>query len=147
MEVTNHGRETSTAILGTLLLLITAACSSKDYVEVPIHPASGKLMIAGQPGYGAYITFHPVGDVGMSKGNKPFARVARDGSFQVTTYDTADGAPVGDFKVTIYWPEDPEARGPSPDRLKGRYADPDASELVARIEPGNNTNLQWNIGG
>jgi hypothetical protein len=100
-------------------------CSDKSYVEVAVHPVKGTLHTQGEPLYGAYLTFHPQGDVGMTKGNKPFARVEQDGSFQVTTYDTSDGAPAGSYAVTIYWPEDPESRGFSPDRLKEKFANPE----------------------
>ena len=81
----------------------------------------------------------------MAKGNKPFARVSEDGTFAVTTYDTGDGAPAGEFKVTVYWPADPDARGPSPDRLKGRYRDPESTALVATFVEGENAPLEWDL--
>jgi hypothetical protein len=119
----------------TLALLSAMLCSCrKSYQEVSVYPTSGKVTVKAVPAVGAYVTFHPEGDVGMTKGNKPFARVDKDGAFQVTTYDTNDGAPVGDYRVTVYWPENPDARGPSPDRLKGKYADPATTPLKATID-------------
>ena len=83
------------------LLAFFSSCSSNDYAEVPVVPLSGKLTVSGEPAYGAYITFHPIGDIGMTRGNKPFARVQADGTFQVTTYDTNDGVPAGVFNATV----------------------------------------------
>jgi hypothetical protein len=120
----------------TLALLSTTLCSCrKSYQEVSVYPTSGKVTVKTVPAVGAYVTFHPEGDVGMTKGNKPFARADKDGAFQVTTYETHDGAPQGDYRVTVYWPENPDARGPSPDRLKGKYANPATTPLKATIDP------------
>ena len=119
-----------------LAFVSLSSCQHKSYVEVAVYPTSGTVRFKGEPAYGAYLTFHPDGDVGITKGNKPFGRAAKDGTFQVTTYDTNDGAPAGEYRVTVVWPEDPEARGPSPDRLKGKYADPQSTPLRATVEAG-----------
>ena len=52
--------------------------------------------------------------------------VQSDGSFHLTTFATRDGAPVGDFALTVTWPG-PRVKGqgedePGPDRLQQRYA-------------------------
>jgi hypothetical protein len=127
------------------LCLCCSACGEPDYQEVPIHPAAGKITVGGKPAFGAVVVFHPQGDVGMSKGNKPFAAVAEDGSFQATTYVTGDGAPAGDYVVTVIWPQDPHARGPSPDRLRGRYATPEKSDLKVTIGEGENNLPTWEL--
>ena len=133
--------------IGILLVicLVCSACGEPSYQEVPVYPAAGQITVKGKPAYGAVVVFHPQGDVGMTKGNKPFAMVAEDGSFQATTYVTGDGAPAGDYIVTVVWPEDPHARGPSPDRLRGRYATPERSDLKATIGPEENNLPPWNL--
>ena len=131
-----------------LILFIGLAfvgCSDNDFAEVPVQPVSGKLLVKGQPAYGAYIVFHPADSVGMTKGNKPFARVAQDGTFTITTYNSNDGAPIGDFNVTITWPEEPESRGPSPDRLKGRYETPEKSGLNVHIDSDTRELPAWDL--
>ncbi|XZE51640.1 hypothetical protein SH139x_003301 [Planctomycetaceae bacterium SH139] len=134
-------------LLSILALGVTLACgcSREDYAEVPVHPLQGSLFIDGAPAYGAYVTFHPAANVGMTKGNKPFARVDKDGRFTVTTYNSGDGTPVGSYQVTIIWPEDPEARGPSPDRLKGRYATTDKSELSVQVDATTKELPKWEL--
>lgn len=132
-------------LLSTGILFVCTACSDKDYVEVPVYAVQGKLTAKGEPAYGAYISLHPTEDVGLKKGNKPFARVEKDGTFQLTTYDSNDGAPAGNFVATVYWPQDPEARGFSPDRLKGKYSKPETSKLRVTIEPGTNQLQAWDL--
>ncbi len=121
----------------TLAFLIhtLVGCSSD---RVPVHPTKGRILVDGQPAYGAIVAFHPVGDVGL-KGHKPFARANKEGHFEVNTYDTGDGVPSGEYKVTVIWPENPEARGPSPDRLKGRYAKPEDTTIQVEIQKSETT--------
>lgn len=135
---------------GTLLLLATTCLSagcgrSQDYQETPVYPTSGIVTVNGEPAAGAYILFYPDGDVGLTKGNKPFARVQDDGLFEVTTYNTADGAPAGNYRVTIIWPEDPDARGSSPDRLQGRYSRLGDSGLTATVLEPNTVLPPWEL--
>ncbi|UUO07062.1 hypothetical protein M4951_01820 [Blastopirellula sp. J2-11] len=123
-----------------------SACSSKPaWQETPVYPTSGSVSVKGKSAYGAVVIFHPQGDVGMTKGNKPYAKVAEDGSFEVTTYVSGDGAPAGEYVITIIWPKNPNARGPSPDRLRGRYAIVEKSELKASIQAGDNLLPQWDL--
>ena len=138
---------TFSACLITSICLFATGCGGNDYQEVPIYPLSGSLFVNGMPAHGAYLTFHPGDNVGLSKGNKPFARVGEDGVFQVTTYDTGDGAPAGSFQVTVYWPEDPNARGPSPDRLRGKFASPENSPLTPNISATTKVLDRWDLEG
>ena len=62
------------------------------------------------------------------------------------------GALAGEYIVTIIWPEENtstaismEAPPPPPDRLKGRYADPEKSKLTAVIKSGPNKLEPFNI--
>lgn len=132
-------------LLTCVLAICLCGCDEDDYAEVPVQPVTGKLLVKDRPAYGAYIVFHPSDSVGLTKGNKPFARASEDGSFTVTTYTSGDGVPQGDFKVTVIWPGNPEARGPSPDRLKGRYATPERSGLDVRINADTKELPTWDL--
>jgi len=117
----------------SLMLLIVAlltGCGGSD--RVPVNPVSGKLLVDGQPAEGAVIVFHPTSPP-EKEVHKPAARVMADGTFQVTTYDAGDGAPAGDYVMTVTWGEPP-----SPDRLGGQYRDPGKSELKVTVNEGEN---------
>ena len=68
------------------------------------------------------------------------ALVEADGTFTLSTYTANDGAPQGEYLVTVVWPDPPrDARGrPGPNRLPERYAQPETSGLRARVADGPN---------
>ncbi|WP_166827788.1 hypothetical protein [Thalassoroseus pseudoceratinae] len=124
--------------------LLLSGCSSKpSYQEADVYPVSGSVSVNGKPAAGVIVVFHPQTDTGMTKGNKPYTTTGEDGTFQVTTYVTGDGAPAGEYIVTLIWPVNP--RGPSPDRLKGRYAKPEQSEIKVTIQEGENNLPKWEL--
>jgi hypothetical protein len=64
-------------------------------------------------------------------------RTDAEGRYTLGTRQVAGGAPAGDYTVVAF--DDDRGRDidhPKPSRLAARYADPAASGLSARIEPG-----------
>jgi len=120
-----------------MALLVTAwmAGCSRESEGPPTYPVQGVLKIDGQPAVDAQVILHPAGGSDFDeRGTRPTGRVGPDGSFKLTTYQPGDGAPAGNYVVTIYWAKDPESLEPSPDRLKGRYLDPAKSTIKIEIE-------------
>jgi hypothetical protein len=71
----------------------------------------------------------------------PHGEVGTDGKFQLGTFATADGAPAGEYVVTITWPEtktDATGDEVTHDRLKGRFRDPARSPWKVQIQEGTN---------
>jgi hypothetical protein len=79
------------------ICLSTASCSNKG---LPLYPVHGRVLLDGKPMVGAMIILHPVGDVGLN-GLKPRALADADGWFKVYTYAIGDGAPAGQYAVTV----------------------------------------------
>jgi hypothetical protein len=124
------------SLLGLALLLVPA-CRERRYDPVPLYPVRGKVLFNGQPAPGAEVRFHPV--TPSEKGIfSPAGRVEADGSFALTTYENKDGAPPGEYTVTVRWDEVSYAEGTLPDRLKGRYSDPKKSQWRVRVREGAN---------
>jgi hypothetical protein len=92
------------------------------------------VLFDGKPAAGATVFFCPVET--EAEALAPYGVTDADGSFTLTTYLTFDGAPAGEYVVTVRWPGPPrrgeDAQGP--DRLKGRYDDPKTSKLRATVE-------------
>lgn len=109
------------------------------------NPVAGQVLWRGKPAAGARVIFHPLAETAGVP--KPSAVVEESGAFHVGTYAPNDGAPAGEYKVTIDWFDlSPQTAStdvgetPSPsDKLKGRYADPKRSSLQATIKEGENT--------
>jgi hypothetical protein len=79
---------------------LLAGCSGEQG-RVVVYPVNGKVTIAGEVPEGALIVLYPTeGDRGELR---PSAKVRQDGSFSLTTYQANDGAPSGQYAVTIQW--------------------------------------------
>jgi hypothetical protein len=121
------------------LLVFAVGCSGASDRK-SVYPVSGAVFVNGQPAAGARLFFHPADDPTNPRTLRPFAVVADDGSFKLTTYLANDGAPAGEYVVTVTWPA-PRPGGATddgavaPDRLKGAYATPVISKLRATIQP------------
>ena len=68
-------------------------------------PAGGKVTFKkSTPPVGALVVFHPTDPAFETKiGGKPVGTVGDDGTFQLTTHEQNDGAPEGEYGVTIDW--------------------------------------------
>src|SRR5687767_4512279 len=91
------------------LLLATAitasGCSGPDSGMKPVYPVQGSLFVKGKPAVGAAVTFHPLPlESGKSTALTSRATVSDDGTFRLATYNLDDGAPEGEYAVTVYWP-------------------------------------------
>lgn len=114
----------------------TVGCSGDEQVELlPLHDVGGTLTCDGRPMSHAIIIFHP-----MKKGlvgGSPRATADESGRYQLTTFRADDGAPVGDYRVTIYWPEGGAASEDAdplpPDQLKSAYSDEKTTAIRAAV--------------
>src|SRR4051812_645519 len=69
----------------------------------PVSPVRGSGLGAGKPAVKALVIFHPLNDAD-AKAPRPTGEVAADGSFALSTHTTGDGAPAGEYAVTVLWP-------------------------------------------
>jgi hypothetical protein len=84
------------------LLASLAGCgSSPSGDRLPVFPASGKLTFDGRPLTGAFVVLHPKGAASGRTAPRPHAQAAADGSFTLTSYESNDGAPAGDYTLTV----------------------------------------------
>lgn len=124
--------------LGLLLLAIPTllpGCSG-NADRVPVVPVNGKVTFNGEVPVGAFIVFHPASGPAKEKNLLPSGKVAETGAFQLTTYDGQDGAPAGDYVVTIQWNKlvkkgsDVSA---GPNVIPGPYSKPESSPWKATV--------------
>ena len=113
-----------------------------DANHLTVFPAQGVVSYLGKPIPSATIFLHPVGTKDPDFPS-PRATVKSDGSFVLGTYGEADGAPVGEYKVTVQWfkkTDKKEAEGGALPRnqLPAKYARAETSGLSLRIQEGDN---------
>ncbi len=123
------------ALFGVLLALGCSACGGGED-QKPVFPVSGQVFVKKQPAVGALVVFTPVRDADSKLWPKGYPRgtVQKDGSFRLTTYKTDDGAPVGEYAVTVVWGKPLPGKEEEVDHLAGRYADPKASRIRVQVK-------------
>lgn len=126
-------------LLCLLSALALPACSREG--RPPLHPVRGTVTFQKRPAVRAVVVLRPVSP-GPLKDTLPHGEVQPDGSFRVGTFAADDGAPAGEYIVTITWPEvRPEPGGGESmggDRLGGRYSNPAKSPWRIQITEGGN---------
>lgn len=104
------------------------------------YPVTGKVLVDGQPAVRASIAFHPLAPSADGKSYGASTFTDDQGAFRLTTFEAGDGAPPGDYRVTIvanFAVQDGQDV-PVPDLLGGRYSDAAASELKVTVREGDN---------
>ncbi len=129
-----RSRSIEFALLGVTVL---AGCERAAKPTLPVFPVQGRVLVDGQPPVRAEIRMRPKTPLKdpLKRSVEPHAFVQEDGSFRVSTYADKDGAPVGEYALTIVWPEITEEGGEDvigEDRLRGRFSDPQSP--IAQIE-------------
>ncbi|MBS0262543.1 MAG: carboxypeptidase regulatory-like domain-containing protein [Planctomycetes bacterium] len=126
--------------LCVIVAIGAAGCDGRNRPSVV--PVQGRLLIGGKPAAGANVVLHPVDPHVVSRS---VGLTDADGSFRLMTYKTGDGAPVGNYVVTLFWCD---AANPldgctdenlvKHDRLRGAYFDSRKSPLRTIIHAGPN---------
>jgi hypothetical protein len=130
----------------------------------PVFPIKGVVTYKGKPVAGADVTFFC-----QEKDRSAFGRTDKDGSFQLTTFGSNDGAVAGKHTVTVQLIENSEADKPvapidSPDYappttqdvtraaravrsgLPRKYADQKTSDLTVEVKAdGNNPDVKLEL--
>ncbi len=126
--------------------LLLSGCSGKpagNFKGSAAQPAFGEVSVDGKPAAGVNVTLVPVG--GAKDGSPCAAGMTdKDGRFTLTTYAPKDGAPVGDYQITLSWIEridktsGLDAQPPEAQRLPRKFQSPTLSGLTAKVETGPN---------
>ena len=128
-------------VIACLSMGLVGCGGGADDGRVKVYPAQGKVTVSGRPADGAKVTFYSVNpDADGKKVPPPTGTADSNGVFQLGTYKSADGAPPGDYKVTVVWLEPPPANAQGifdlKDRLQGRYSSREKTPLKAQIPDG-----------
>src|SRR5262245_42477737 len=116
-----------------LPILCGSSCAKNDGRR-PVYPVRGQVLVSDKPAEKAFVVFHPAG-AQDPQALRPYGHARADGSFKLTTYAADDGAPAGEYLVTVVWLAPGGGEDP-PDLLKGRYRDPAASPFKVTVQQG-----------
>lgn len=125
--------------LNLLVLLLFVGCNSGP-VRPVCQPVHGRLTFEKQPLAEAQLVFHPLNSSFVPL---PTAMTRADGQFDVTTWADNDGAPLGEYLVTVEWKQliqqGEEKVRSGKNMLPAIYADAKKSPLRCIIKEGDNT--------
>jgi hypothetical protein len=118
-------------------ILACTSCARTD--RPPLFSVQGEVYYQGKPAEGASVFFHPVDKATSLAGEgMPHGVVGADGTFHLGTFAAEDGAPAGDYAVTVIWESQPSSRDEDAfNLLPRRYASPATSGLRARVVEGD----------
>lgn len=131
----------STSAAAVLILTCTSCSRSANYDSVPTFPVTGTVIVDGKPVEGANVKLTPIDEIGSPDALTANGMTTGDGTFKLSTYVQGDGAPAGEYAVTIYWlepPKPPRSKDPGPDRLRRKYADPAKSAWKVEVHEEEN---------
>lgn len=130
------------AIAGAALLFVAlvAGCSKGAPPRLPVHPVSGEVHLNGKPAAGAVVEFHP--KAGDKNSPRPRAQADQQGRFVLSTYDLQDGAPAGDYAVTVEQRKVTKKGDDfefGPNLVPPKYSSPATTGVVVSVAEGTNT--------
>ncbi len=96
-------------------------------------PVTGILTVDGKPQAQIAVRAEPVSG-STPTNNTPSSFSDDEGKFALTTYESGDGVPAGEYKLTFKWGQINLFSGRyEGDKFKGKYADPEKSEISIHV--------------
>jgi hypothetical protein len=141
------------ALLAGSLAFTTVGCGGSSGPPgpeiLPVVPAGGKVLHQGKPLANASVSFqHVEGKVAAS------GKTDAEGNFKLSTYGTDDGAPAGNYKVTVAVSAiqeiEPGVLAPEPEGgfkspIPAKYGNPDTSGLTVEVPAGGKSDIEISL--
>ena len=132
-DVTNRRRFLQ-LVLAAMPAVVVFGCGRPQTDTVHVYPTQGVITYRGRAIPGAFVTLHPKSRIPGAP--NPRATVMPDGTFALSTYNAADGAPAGDYVLTVQWYRLVNRNGelsPGPNVLPRQYETPQTSRLEVTV--------------
>ncbi len=118
---------------------LTGCIKGKEPWEIT-HPVTGTITFKGRPIKDAELSFYPE-DKSFPESVRPKAKSIEGGKFEVWTYVQGDGAPAGNYKVTVVHNEVTVSKDTivaKPNDLPEKLSKLDTTDLQVQIVAGKN---------
>jgi len=126
-------------IRSLVLIMIIACLAGCGNARAEPHPVAGKVLFNGRPIAEALVTLHSLQN---NVTPMPIAYTREDGQFDVSWLGQGDGAPEGEYAVTITWrqliQQGEEKVRSGRNQLPANYADPKKTPWRCTIKAGKN---------
>ena len=111
----------------------TAGLTGQVFVDGEPVPVTAPLMVE----------CHNVAGFDQEHPTVSSALTREDGKFEISTYESGDGVPPGEYVLTFMWGKMNLIAGSygGPDQLKGKYSDPETSTFKVTVKSGEPADL------
>ncbi len=130
---------TAAAGVALILLVLTAGCVEDGPERPATQPVTGQVILQGRPIAGATVVFNA--KTPTPGFHSAQAQTDAQGKFKLRSFQPEDGAPVGQYAVTVSLDKYIEKNGDfvlAPSPVPPRYSTPQATPLVAEVIEGPN---------
>lgn len=134
--------------LGLMLMLGVGAltsCQKPRGNRKHTEKVKGRITVDGTvPGSAVRVECHSTNSAASPDFTVSQTMTNPDGSFEISTYESGDGVPPGEYVLTFYWGElnAISMNYGGPDRLNSRYSDPQKSEIKLTVKEGEPIDLK-----
>ena len=130
-------------MLVSLCLLFSSCAQQEEPFRKETSPATGIVHVDGKPAAVLQIMCHDVKGMDTEHPSVSAGMTDQEGKFTISTYESGDGMPPGDYVLTFLWGEMNRMKGGygGPDKLNDRYSDPKTSEVKFTVVEGQPTDL------
>jgi hypothetical protein len=137
-------KATRSAAVAATLLVLFCSCSEQRGERKETYPVKGEVYVDGNPAEGLKVTCHDVKGLDKEHPTMSAAFTDAEGKFEISTYESADGVPEGEYTLTFMWGQWNAISNSygGPDKLNGRYSDPASSQQRITVEGGKRTDLE-----
>ncbi|QDT42605.1 hypothetical protein Pan241w_26910 [Gimesia alba] len=133
-----------------VLCLLVTGCTQGPTDTPPLARVNGKVMLDGKPLPSGSVQFTPDKNRGTT-GRMALGNINEDGTFELMTIRSGDGAQVGYHLVAIesyasaaFDPNQPVNQAPK-SLIPKHYTDPETSELTAEVKSGEENFLLFDL--
>jgi hypothetical protein len=122
------------------------SCTGKENENPPTYKVVGKVTYQGKPVSDATLIFKK-----LDQSRGAVGETDSDGQFRLTTYSLDDGAPSGDYQVSIMCYEKPKLNASEAEmyhlknKLPAKFEDPKKSGLTAKVAENNQNVVNFEL--
>lgn len=146
MKACGRCRSFSVFLLLSTLATVMIGCSEDQPFRKETSKVTGQVLVDGTPLPATRplkIGCHNLAGMDTEHPTVSSALTGEEGRFEISTYESGDGLPAGDYVLTFMWGKMNLIAGSygGPDQLKGRYSDPEKSEVKVTVRAGEPVDL------
>jgi hypothetical protein len=114
-------------------VVLIVGCNKVELDHVPTVPVQATFTVGGEALDAGLVILHATPPKpGVPA---PIGTIADDGTLTLTTFDRGDGAPPGDYVVTVHSGRERDDDSPGGRAISVKYSSPRTSDVFLRVQP------------